>query len=502
MQTRQIRLKEIYTFRPVMASTFTILKYDETKSSARYKAVMNDGQMVVAHLQTVDTKDTPDVSQLSLCLGVNEADILSSDATEKLLIEKVGEEIVFRSRNCQLLFNNNNQGLVCQICEDLFSDLNVEIDREELKQEDFDNVSEAGSDTSDAIEAESDEGEKVEPTVIRILKRKMSETEKDQGNIKKKRSPTQQRDRRIKKKKEIPMCSAETNSDSESDQLYHEGDINQDPDWNPSDQTGIEGEGERTEKIREEISCPFCEEKFYKNSKMFSTHLKYSHPKEKDTKAYKQAMADNILPGFVCSICGKKFENDRWLDEHTAEFHNFHINNFPCEVCGKYFKNQATLKTHVQNTHEKNKQFLCGVCGKLCLNKPALNDHTRYYHSNEEFPCMECGLVFKSKSVMRRHFNRKHSIEEKQYKCQTCEKAFRLPAALRKHISQVHDKLKPFYCENCHLRTSSLGNLNIHRKKSHQSPYISRIKLIEMVENGQHPFYTPSDIPMIRSGPH
>ena len=39
----------------VMASTFTILKYDETKSSARYKAVMNDGQLVVAHLQNVDT---------------------------------------------------------------------------------------------------------------------------------------------------------------------------------------------------------------------------------------------------------------------------------------------------------------------------------------------------------------------------------------------------------------------------------------------------------------
>ena len=156
----------------------------------------------------------------------------------------------------------------------------------------------------------------------------------------------------------------------------------------------------------------------------------------------------------------------------------------------------------MQNTHEKNKQFLCGVCGKLCLNKSALNDHTRYYHSNEEFPCMECGLVFKSKSVMRRHFNRKHSIEEKQYKCQTCEKAFRLPAALRKHISQVHDKLKPFYCEVCQFRTSSLSNLNIHRKNSHARPSISKIALIEMVETGQHPFYSLSDIPMIRIGPY
>ena len=79
-----------------MASSFSILDYDITKSSARYRAVINDDQVVVVHLQNVDTKDTP-VSQLSLCPGVPETDVVfSSSSITKFLIEKVEDEIVYR----------------------------------------------------------------------------------------------------------------------------------------------------------------------------------------------------------------------------------------------------------------------------------------------------------------------------------------------------------------------------------------------------------------------
>ena len=69
-------------------------------------------------------------------------------------------------------------------------------------------------------------------------------------------------------------------------------------------------------------------------------------------------------------------------------------------------------------------------------------------------------------------------------------------------LIQVHDKLKPFYCENCQFRSGTVSNLNIHRAKSHQSPKLSKKNLIEMVETGQHPHYTISDLPMIRRGPN
>ena len=79
----------------------TILDYDDTQSNARYRAVINDEEVGVLHLQRVDTKDTP-VSHLSLCPGVLESQVLEtlSESFTKIVarffIEKVGSEIVYR----------------------------------------------------------------------------------------------------------------------------------------------------------------------------------------------------------------------------------------------------------------------------------------------------------------------------------------------------------------------------------------------------------------------
>ena len=75
----------------------SILDYERNRTdNVRYKAVINDGQLAVLQLQTVGSEDAPDVSQLSLCPGVAEPDFLGPAAIGKLLIEKSGDEIVFR----------------------------------------------------------------------------------------------------------------------------------------------------------------------------------------------------------------------------------------------------------------------------------------------------------------------------------------------------------------------------------------------------------------------
>ena len=406
------------------------------------------------------------------------------------------DNICCRNRDCQLLFKPE-QGSVCPVCGDFFSDLAVKVDEGvDLKEEDTDNVSEHESDIIESLEARSDfdfDFEKVEPTVIPILKRKISPHPQNNG-------------KRKRKKKVIPDYSEVTNSDSESDQLYNGGDKNQeDSDWKPTDQNGAEEEemkGEKIVKPREKLPCPFCEDECLRTSKMLATHLKYSHPKEKDSELYQQTIADNIQAGFVCSICGMKFGTDQWLDKHMADIHNFNINKFPCGVCGKLLKSESTLHSHMLYIHKKSKEQMCGVCGKIFRNKFSLKEHTDSQHSNLEFPCAECGQIFNCKKGMQKHFNKKHVIKERQHKCQKCEKAFHLPGDLRKHISQVHDKLKPFYCEFCQFRTATISNLNIHRKKSHERPSISKKALVELVETGQHPYYTLSDIPMIRIGPY
>ena len=77
-----------------------ILEYDGTKSSGRYRAVIDGDQATVLHLQSVDTKDVP-LSDLVLCPGLLETVLLqlvshSDNQIARLLIEKVEEEIVYR----------------------------------------------------------------------------------------------------------------------------------------------------------------------------------------------------------------------------------------------------------------------------------------------------------------------------------------------------------------------------------------------------------------------
>ena len=75
----------------------SIENYDLRKTNVRYKAVINDVQLAVLHLKSVDIEDTQsDLSQLSLCPGVLESEVLETNNVSKLLIEKVGAEIVFR----------------------------------------------------------------------------------------------------------------------------------------------------------------------------------------------------------------------------------------------------------------------------------------------------------------------------------------------------------------------------------------------------------------------
>ena len=81
----------------VTGQRLRILDYDESRTNVRYKTVINDAQLAVLHLQTVDTEDTPDVSQLSLCPGVLESELVfPSTSITKFFIEKVEDEIVYR----------------------------------------------------------------------------------------------------------------------------------------------------------------------------------------------------------------------------------------------------------------------------------------------------------------------------------------------------------------------------------------------------------------------
>ena len=250
----------------------------------------------------------------------------------------------------------------------------------ELKQENIDDGSEHEDLVSESDVDLNPDGQKVEPIVIPILKRKKSVSEK----------ADEKKERRRKKKKEFPIFSKEANP--EKDQLFDLGDTSQkDPDWDPTEQTRAkkeveEEDGGKSVKIREKLhhcdicgknfcgqqslakhkllhtgekphSCPFCEEKYRIKSRLV-THLKYSHPQERDSEVYKQTMADNTLPGLVCPLCGMQFESNNCLVKHNAKIHDIHIHTLPCGVCGKLCKDELSLYMHMRNIHERRNKVV------------------------------------------------------------------------------------------------------------------------------------------------
>ena len=63
--------------------------------------------------------------------------------------------------------------------------------------------------------------------------------------------------------------------------------------------------------------------------------------------------------------------------------------------------------------------------------------------------CEICEKVFKSKNILKRHFDSIHGINVEKAKeniCNICSKTYQSNGILTLHIKTVHEKLKPYKC--------------------------------------------------------
>jgi len=451
-----------------------ILDYDVTKTNVRYKAVINDNQIAVLHQQNVDTKNIP-VSDLSLCPGLLEAEILkvlfqspSDSATcTMFLIENFEDKIVYRSRRCLLLYRKYKSGDLCASCSDLLRDLKTNVDEEIVNEPDDDEMKYgkyfdsklrlmSDKDTICDFVSEQDNVEcdpntdipngnnvTTEPIIIRIMKKE----KKTENNPE------------IKKKEK---------------KFHHHG-----------------------------VKCPFCDKRLRKNSPGWPIHLRGYHQLENQNPLYQEIIEKAEGKKWICHLCGSDYGTFSALGRHMVAVHDTHLNTVNCEKCGSIFKNEDSLREHIKRIHESPSEFLCGECGKISRSKCDLKMHINIMHQIEKVDCKECGRSFACKFYLVRHIKKVHSIRKKTEKCNQCEMEFYNMNSLKSHIFGVHEKLKPWYCEFCDFKCSRLGNLNLHRRKSHNQPsIITRKTIIQMVENEQHLFYTKDDLSMILGAPH
>ena len=480
----------------------SILDYDESRTNnVKYRAVINDDQTAVLHLQSVDTKDIHhDVSQLSLCPGVLESEVLpllsQSPVSNSLvcvmfLIEKLQADIVYRSRSCQLLYDPRRWKGRCFSCGDLLNDLRINADGEKSDgdlgltdlifqsdnedEDHFNGSKDSPADLLGNIKSEAPnvpdsltEDTVVKPVVIKILKEESvgdhdcgdddtKHEDEEDGDITADQDQhhegSQRKKNQINTKRKWPCPDCPVTFSSQLCLVKH-----------ASKKHGL---SLPLPEPRKKEKCPFCEEtfdKYKKDSKQtvfgqkIHTHLVYFHPEKKEDPHYQQILGRFETRQFICQHCGRSCPTNRSLEDHMVELHGAHVNTLPCHICGIFLKNQPSLDYHVKR-HHNSKTILCVDCGRTFKSKSDMITHVERMHSDTKYICPmpECGSEFRAKISMRAHIRRRHGKpREKGEICSQCQKAFYTLSNLKKHISDVHDKLKAFFCEECQFKCARL----------------------------------------------
>jgi len=132
-----------------------------------------------------------------------------------------------------------------------------------------------------------------------------------------------------------------------------------------------------------------------------------------------------------------------------------------CHVCNKSFSSESNLRRHIRVNHELS-QFPCQECGAVFRRIDSLVRHKRANHA--ELCCSVCHSVFNSAEAKASHDCMRPS--EKKLSCDVCGKSFANRSNLNKHSYLVHGGVK-FHCDQCPKFFRRSMTLTLHMWKSH-----------------------------------
>ena len=122
-------------------------------------------------------------------------------------------------------------------------------------------------------------------------------------------------------------------------------------------------------------------------------------------KPIKKTISRQIVK-FSCRICDKSFSLKKLLARHNRTFHSDNPNK--CALCGKLCRNPSEMRIHLR-VHTKERPYKCSHCPKTYTQMSHLNEHLNSLHFGKEDIieaqniCEICGLIFSSKSAVKKH---------------------------------------------------------------------------------------------------
>ncbi len=122
-------------------------------------------------------------------------------------------------------------------------------------------------------------------------------------------------------------------------------------------------------------------------------------------------------------------------------------------------------------THSKKELLDCSLCGKQFISEFYLNAHIKSHTNVEHFGCPRCGHTFPTKAALNSHMLTHDS--EKKYECLQCEKSFTGKLDLNIHVKEDHSDDNRLSCDLCDQKFRLKSHLKIHLKMHAFEKFVS-----------------------------
>ena len=144
---------------------------------------------------------------------------------------------------------------------------------------------------------------------------------------------------------------------------------------------------------------------------------------------------------------------------------------YPCLKCGMDFKTPQNLKRHVESIHE-GIRYNCDQCDYQATQSTDIKRHKEYKHEGIKYNCEECDYKATTTGSLKLHVDSRH--RGVRYPCNFCEHKSTTMASLGLHITSHHTATdKSFNCEFCDVVCRSKHLLKKHKQQMHT--YTSQI---------------------------